>query len=106
MNHDPGIGQTFPLPFLPGPQQKRTHARSHTKADSVNRAGNELHRIVDRQPGGYRTARRVNVQSDGLGWVLIGEEEELGDQDVRVFLADLIAKEQYAVFQKLACGLL
>ena len=43
----------------------------------------ELHRVVDREPGVDRAARRVDVERDVLVRVLRLEVEQLGDDQVR-----------------------
>ena len=68
MDHDPGVGQGVPLARGARRQQDGPHRRG--LADAIRRhiAGDELHRIVDRQARRHAAAGRVDVQMDvGLG---------------------------------------
>ena len=48
----------------------------------------ELHRVVDREPGIHDAARRVDVDRDVLVGVLRLEVEELRDDEVRDLVVD------------------
>ena len=79
VDEDAGIGQGVALPLGAGGQQHGRHRGRLADAVGGHVAGDELHRVVDRQPGGDAAARRVDVKVDrGLG-VFGLEEEQLGD---------------------------
>ena len=64
MNHDAAVGQGKTLSFCSGGKQNRAHGSALTNAVRANVTGNELHRVVNRQPGGNGAARRVDVNMD------------------------------------------
>ena len=56
--------------------------RGHVRRD-------ELHRVVDRHPGGHRAAGGVDVEGDVARGVVGGEQQELGGDPVRGGVVDL-----------------
>ena len=58
MDHDPRVGQGVAFAGRPGGQQDRAHRRALADAIGGHIAGDELHRVVDGQPGrdSYRRA--------------------------------------------------
>ena len=65
-----------------GGEKHRAHAGGHADAVGVHVAGEELHRVVDREAGGDGAAGAVDVNVDVLLRVLHLEEEELGDDEL------------------------
>ena len=102
VDHNAGIGQGLAFSGGAGGQEHRSH-RSRL-ADAVRHHGaiDELHRVVDGQPGRYASARRVDVQVDvGLG-VFRLQEQQLGDHGVGHVVGDLRAEKDDAVLQQAA----
>ena len=60
----------------------------------------ELHGVVDREPGGHDAARRVDIERNVLVRVLGLEEQHLGDHDVRHVVLDRANDEDQAVLQE------
>ena len=100
VNHDVGIRQREPLAFRSGAKQHRAHARRHAEAVGRHVAGQELHRVVDRQTRRDRAAGRVDVDVDVLLAVLHLEEEQLRDDQVRDVIVDRRADENDPVLQQ------
>ncbi len=82
MDHHARVGQGKALALRPGRQQQRAHARRLPDAQRADVGLDELHRIVDRQAGGHRTARRVDVEGDVLFRVLRLQKQQLRDDQV------------------------
>mmetsp|Transcript_7092 Transcript_7092/g.10650 ORF Transcript_7092/g.10650 Transcript_7092/m.10650 type:complete len:277 (-) Transcript_7092:219-1049(-) len=100
VNHDATVGQRPPLPRSAGPQQKRPHARRHPEAHGVDIARHVLHGIVNGHAGADAPPGRVDVERNVLGGVLVGEVEELGDEDVGDLVVDSLAEEDDAVLEE------
>ena len=100
MNHDIGIRQREPLPLRAGAKQNRSHACSHTKAIGRHIAGEKLHRVVNRQPCRYRSARRINVNIDVLLRVLHLQKEQLRDDQVGDVIVHRRPDENNAVLEQ------
>ena len=81
-------------------QQHRPHARRH--ADGVRRhvRPHELHRVVDRQPGRDRSARRVDVEVDVLLRILALQVQQLRRDHVRHLVVDRRAEKDDALAQQ------
>jgi hypothetical protein len=62
-----------------GGEQHGAHAGRLADAVRVHVAGQELHRVVHRQPGGDAAARRVDVQVNVLFRVLHLQKQQLRD---------------------------
>ena len=89
MDHDVGIRQREPFALRPGAQQHRAHARGHADAIGDHVAGQELHRVVDRQPRRHRATGRVDVNVDILFRVFHLQEEQLRDHQIGHVIIDL-----------------
>src|SRR4030067_1095775 len=62
MDHHARIGQTETLALLARRQQERTHAGRLPDTQRADIRLDELHGIVNRHAGGYRTSRRIDVK--------------------------------------------
>ena len=81
-------------------EQQRAHAHRDADADRLHVGLDELHRVVDREAGVHRAARRVDVDRDVLVGVLGLEVEELGDDEVRDLVVDRRAEEDDALVEQ------
>src|SRR5690606_34527483 len=93
VDHDPGVGQGEAFAFGAGGQQHGAHRGG--LADAVGRdvAGDELHRVIDRQAGRDAATGAVDVEVDiGFGVVRL-QEEHLGDQGIGDVVVDLLPEE-------------
>ena len=66
----------------------------------MDRGGDVLHCVIDGQTGGYAATWGINVERDGLVWVVGFEKEELGDYAGAVVFFDLAVQADDAFFQK------
>ena len=94
------LGSENRLPFAPRRQQHRRHRRRLADAVRLHVGPDELHRVVDRQPGRDRPARAVDVEQDVLVGVLGLEEQHLRDDQVGDRVVDRRADEDDAVLQQ------
>ena len=94
------FGRANRLPLVPAHNKHRAHARRHAKAVGGHVAGQKLHRVVNRQPGGDRAARRVDVNVDVLLAVLHLQEEHLGDDQICDVIVDRCANENDPVLEQ------
>ena len=60
----------------------------------------ELHRVVDREPGGHRTARAVDVHIDVFIGIFALQEEELRDDEGGHPVVDRSVDEDDAFFEE------
>ena len=100
MDKNAGVRQRKSLSRGPGTQQKGSHRRTLADADRRNVVLDELHRVVDRHSGGYRTARAVDVQVDVAFRVLGLEKQELRDDKICDLIVDRCADKNDTVLQK------
>ena len=63
-------------------------------------AGDELHRVDDAEPGGDAAAGRIHVEVDVGVAILVGEEEDLSDDQRGDLVADGRTQEDDAVLQQ------
>src|SRR5438552_1371221 len=82
VDHDARVGQAEALVLVPRGEQKSAHAGRLADAKRADVGLDELHRVVDRQSGGHRAARGVDVEEDVLVRVLRFQEKELRDDQV------------------------
>ena len=92
MQEHAGVGRDVPLALRPRRQQELPHRRRHAHAHRHHVGLNELHRVVDGHACGHRAAGRIDVEVNVLLRVLGGQKQHLGADDVRVVLADFLAK--------------
>ena len=88
VDHDPAVGQGVTASFGAGGEQERAHAGTLADAIGGDVAGDELHRVVDRHAGGDAAAGAIDVEVDVGLRVLLGEDEELGHDDVGDLVVD------------------
>ena len=74
-------------------QQDRRHRGGHARTDRRHVGLDQLHRIVDREPGRNAPSRAVDVHVDIPIGVLPFEEEKLRDDEVREVVVDRAADE-------------
>jgi hypothetical protein len=88
------FGSDIRLPCAPPASSRDPDAhRRHVGLD-------ELHRVVDRQPGVDRAARRVDVDRDVLVRVLRLEVQQLRDDEVGDLVVDRAAEEDDALVEQ------
>jgi len=66
MEHDPRAGQGEPLAFAAAGEQHRGAAGRLADAVRADRAGQHLHRVVDRERRGHVAAWRIDVKVNVL----------------------------------------
>ena len=93
-------GSANRLPFRSGAKQDRAHAGGHPDAVGIHVAGEELHRIVDRQASSHRAARRIDVNADVFLAVLHLEEKQLRDDQIGDVIVDRGAEENDPVLEQ------
>jgi hypothetical protein len=93
VHQDAGVGQGEALAPLAGTQEELAHGGRHAHADGGDVAGDELHGVVDGQPGGHRPPGTVDVQADVFVGVLSGQKEQLGADQVGRGVVHLGAQE-------------
>src|SRR6185437_14358323 len=81
-------------------QQRGGHARRLPDADGGHVRADELHGVVDRQSGGDRAARAVDVQRDVLLWILGLQEQQLRRHQIRHVVVDRGSDEDDVVAQQ------
>src|SRR5581483_5786230 len=100
MDHDPRVRQREALPLRAGCQKPRRHARRLPHAERRDLRLDVLHGVVDREAGGHRAARRIDVHVDVLLRVLGLEEEQLRDHQVREVITDRRTEDDDAIAKK------
>ena len=83
MDQDSRVRQRHPLSFRAAGEKQRSHAHRDADADRLHVRLDELHRVVDRETGIHRAARRVDVEEDVLVRIVRLQMQELGDHEVR-----------------------
>src|ERR1019366_5214934 len=68
--------------------------------DGGDVAADVLHHVVDRHARIRKAPRRVDVERDVLVWLVAGEVEDLGDQQVGDLVVDLLAEEHDPLLQE------
>src|SRR5690606_16671706 len=102
VDHDPRVRQRATLALGARCEEQRAHRGREPHAHRADRRAEVLHRVVDRQAGVHRAARRVDVHVDVLLGVFRLEEEELGDDDVRHIVVHGRAEEDDTVHEEAA----
>ena len=88
VDQDARVGQREALAVGARREQHRAHRRRLADADRLHVGPDELHRVVDREPGRGRAARAVDVEVDVLLGILGLEEQQLRDDQVRHHVVD------------------
>jgi hypothetical protein len=94
------FGRRVALALRARAQQHRAHAGRHAHAVGVYIAGDELHRVVDREACRHRAAGAVDVDVDVLVRILHLQVEQLGDDVIRQRIADRLADEDDAILHQ------
>src|SRR5215210_8034946 len=81
-------------------EKEGAHARREAHADRVHRRLQVLHRVVDREAGGYAPTGGVDVHEDVAVLIVRLEEQQLRDDDVRHIVVDRRAEEDDAVHEE------
>src|SRR5207244_5059106 len=85
--------QTAALVLVARGEQQRAHAGRLPDAKRGDVGLDELHGVVDGEPGRHRTARGIDVEKDVLVGVFRLEEKELRDDQVGRDLVDRADEE-------------
>ena len=95
-----GVGQREPAPLVARHQDHSSKARR--AADRHRRDGrlDELHGVVDREPGRDGAARRVDVDLDLLVGIVGGQEDQLGHSQVGHHVVDRAPEQDDPVPQE------
>ncbi len=100
VDHNPRVGQGPALALGAGAEEEGPHRRGHPEADGRNVAGDVLHGVVNGHAGRDGAAGAVDVEGDvGLG-ILVGQVQQLGDEDVRHLVVDALAEEEDAILEE------
>ena len=62
VDHDLAVGKGKSFSLGPGSKKERAHARRHSYADGRDVTLHELHRVVYRHAGRYRSAGAVDIK--------------------------------------------
>src|SRR5207244_277990 len=95
-----GVGQRGPPSLDAAAEQHRGGAGGHADAGGGDRGRDQVHGVVDRQAGVDDPAGAVNVELDLLVGVLLGEVEELGDDQVGDLVVNRGAEKDDAVAEQ------
>src|SRR5262249_43488318 len=77
VDQDLRVRQRPSLPFRPARENDRAHRHRYADADRRDVRLDELHRVVDREPGVHVAARRVGVDRDLLVGLIRLEVEKV-----------------------------
>jgi hypothetical protein len=102
MDQDLRVGQRHPLAGGAAREQQRAHRHRDADADRLHVGLDELHRVVDRQPGVHRAAGRVDVERDVLVGILGLQVQQLRDDQVRDLIVDGRAEEDDPLVEQAA----
>src|SRR5436190_940474 len=100
VDEDAGIGQGVTLALRPRRQQDRGHRGRLADAVGLHVGLDELHRVVNRHPGGDHAAGAVDVQQDVAIRVLGLEEQHLRDDQVGDAVVNRRAEKHDAVLEQ------
>ena len=100
VDHDAGVGERFALAGRSGSQQKGSHAGGHAKANRLDIAGDELHRVVNGKAGRHGPTGRIDVESNVLVGVFVGQVQQLSHQHVAHLIVDIGPQQQYTILEQ------
>ena len=100
VNHNLGVGQGEAFALGAAGQEDRSAAGSQPYAVGADRAGEDLHRVVDGQGSADAAAGRIDVEVDVLAAVLALQVQKLHHQFVSVAVVDLALQEDDPIFQQ------
>jgi hypothetical protein len=100
MDHDVRVRQSVALALGASAEQHGAHAGHEADGVGADVAGEELHRVINRETCGDAAAGAVDVNVDVFLRVLHLEEQKLGDDDIGDVIVDGGAEENDAVLQQ------
>ena len=100
MDQDLPVRQRAALPLRAPGEQNGADRHGDPDAHRAHVRLDELHRVVDREPGVDVAARRVDVERDVVLGILGLEMEELRVHDVRDLVVDLGAEKDDALIEE------
>src|SRR6185369_6967822 len=100
MNKYPRMRKRISLALCSRGKQYRSHRGGLPHANRHYVGPNELHRIVDRQSRGYRSARTVDVDRYLAIGILRFKVEQLRDHDVRDHFIDIGTEKDDVLLQE------
>ena len=100
MDQDLGVRKRHALALRAARQEQGAHAHRDAHADRLDVGLHELHRVVDREAGIDRAARRVDVDRDVLVGILGLEVQELSHDEIGDLVVDGRAEEDDALVQQ------
>src|SRR5258706_476402 len=100
VNHDTGIRQRKTLALRPRREQERPHARGLADAKRAYVRLDELHGVVDRQTGGNRSARGIDVEGNILLRILRLQEKQLRNDQVGRHFGNRTDQEYHALLEQ------
>ena len=93
-------GSAIALPLGSAGQQNRGHRSGLTHAIGHDVRFHQPHRVENRKTRGNRAAGRIDVQRNILLRILGGQEQHLGDDQVRDVVVDRRAQENNVFLEK------
>ena len=100
VDEDARVGQREALALGAAREQQRAHAHGAAHADGAHVRLDELHRVVDGQPGVHAAARAVDVQADVLVRVVDSEVDQLRHDEVGDLVDHRRAQEDDALVEQ------
>jgi hypothetical protein len=100
VDHHAAVRERVALALRASGEQHGAHRRRLAEAVRRDLRLDELHRVVDREAGGHRAARRIDVHLDVLRPPGLVQEEELRHHRVRDLVVDRGADEDDAVLEE------
>ena len=100
MDHNLGVRQRVALAFRSAREENRAPACRQTDAVRGDGAGEDLHRVVDRERGGHAAARRVNIEINIFTAIDALEIEQFHNQFVGGPAGNFTLQKDDAVVQK------
>ena len=100
MDHQLRVRKRKPLAGCAARHDHRRGRHAHAEADRRDVGAHVLHRVVDRHARVRGAAGRVDVERDVALGVVGLEQQELGDDQVRDLVVDLVAEEDDAFAQE------
>jgi hypothetical protein len=92
--------QRVPLARRARRHQELPHGRREPDRPGRDVRGDQLHRVVDRHPGGHRAAGGVDVEGDVAVGVVGGEQQELGGDPAGGLVVHLAGEVEDALVEE------
>src|SRR5690606_18591810 len=100
MDHGAGVRQHVALARCPTCQQEGTHACRLTDTHRADVGLDELHGVVNRQAGSYRTARRIDIEMNIFIRVFRFEKQHLCNDEIGHVVFNGSYTENHTLFQE------